>query len=167
MFGVWLWEGLRLSIVLVQNQEQRYLNTGISAACSRRGGSNKPNLSTFSKTAGESLRNSDSGILVNSTKAPHSKEYLCVRSSSIKWFSRWSWLRNLSRLAEPLPCLIWINNSLKDSQLGSHACPVAELGSISAQALPCPAPAADGGTELSPSLRHQADPDTKCLRLRH
>lgn len=78
-------------------------------------------------------------------KCPIPKEYLCVCSSNTKWDSRWTWLRNLSWSAEPLPHLIWINNSLKDNQFGSHTCPVAELGSISARALPCPAPAADEG----------------------
>lgn len=159
--------GLRLSIILVQNQVHGYLNKGISAACSRKGGSNKPNISTFSKTAGESLRNSDSGIPMNSTKVPHSKGIPLCLQFKYQVRQRWAWLRNLSWSAEPLPCLIWINNSLKDNQFGSHTCPVAELGSISAHALPCPAPAADGGTELSPSLPHQAGPDTKCLRLRH
>ena len=40
-------------------------------------------------------------------------------------------LRNLSWSAKPLLLLIWINNSLKNSQFGSHAYPEAWLASFS------------------------------------
>lgn len=93
-------------------------------------------------------------------KCSISKEYLCVFSSNIKLASWWVWLRNLSWSAKPLPCLIWINNSLKDNRFGSRACPEAKLGSISVHALPgpalpCPAPA---DVEVEPAITMLSQP---------
>lgn len=78
-----------LSLTLGGSEVEYYLGTKSSAqiseqkhlcCCSRRVRSNKPNIPTFSKTAGESLRNSDSGISMNSTKVPHSKGIpLCLQ----------------------------------------------------------------------------------------
>lgn len=78
-----------LGLTLGGSEVEYYFGTKSSARISeqrhlccllQKGGSNKPNISTFSKTAGESLRNSDSGIPMNSTKVPHSKGIpLCLQ----------------------------------------------------------------------------------------
>lgn len=138
--GQGLGDPLKMSIIFVQNQVQRYFHKDICTDCYKTEGRNRPDhINAIYKVWGKTM--TPGYICANPTTVLHFKGIPShVFSSNIKLASQWTRLGNLRWLAKPLLRLIWINNSLKDMQFGSCAYPEAELGKhlCPHPAMPCP-----------------------------